>query len=104
VHAVRGNTDTESWATAVPISAVVEVEGRTLYLLHDIGALDLDPSAAGFDAVIYGHTHKAQSEKRRGVWFINPGSAGPKRFSLPITVATLAIDGPAELTVKVHSV
>jgi putative phosphoesterase len=91
--AVRGNVDTAPWADALPTTEVVEVSGLHLYLLHDIGALDLDPEAAGFDAVIYGHSHKPGADLRNGVLFLNPGSAGPRRFSLPVSMARLEIRG-----------
>jgi putative phosphoesterase len=91
--AVRGNVDTAVWATALPSIEVVTAGGVQLYMLHDRAALDLDPSAAGFAAVVYGHTHKAVAEVRNGVLYLNPGSAGPRRFALPVTVARLTIDG-----------
>ncbi len=89
VEAVRGNVDTDSWALALPETTVVEVEGRSLYVLHDVKQLDLDPRAAGFAAVISGHSHVPASETRNGVPYFNPGSAGPKRFNLPISVGRL---------------
>ena len=91
--AVRGNVDTAVWATALPMTEVVEVGGLCLYMLHDRAALDLDPVAAGFAAVIFGHSHRAGAELRDGVLFLNPGSAGPRRFSLPITIARLTVSG-----------
>jgi putative phosphoesterase len=91
VEAVRGNVDTEDWARAIPETAVVEVHGRTLYVLHDVKQLDLDPRAAGFAAVISGHSHVATNEMRKGVLNFNPGSAGPKRFRLPVSVGRLWI-------------
>jgi putative phosphoesterase len=93
VTVVRGNTDREPWAAAWPETEVVEVGSVHLYVLHDLSALDLDPVAAGFAVVIYGHSHKPMCERKRGVLFINPGSAGPRRFSLPIAVGRLTIDG-----------
>ena len=95
--AVRGNVDTAIWATALPLADVIQAEGVQLYLLHDRAALDLDPKAAGFAAVIFGHSHRPGAELRDGVLYLNPGSAGPRRFTLPVTVARLTIDG-AELT------
>ena len=89
VEPVRGNVDTDSWALALPETTVVEVEGRSLYVLHDVKQLDLDPVAAGFAAVISGHSHVPASEMRNGVLYFNPGSAGPQRFSLPISVGRL---------------
>jgi putative phosphoesterase len=89
--AIRGNVDTAIWATALPATEVISVDGLELYMLHDRAALDLDPRAAGFAAVIYGHTHRPGAEVRHGVLYLNPGSAGPRRFSLPVTVARLTI-------------
>ena len=89
--AVRGNVDTAVWATALRLTEVVEVGGLLLYMLHNRAALDLDPKAAGFAAVITGHTHRAVAESRDGVLFLNPGSAGPRRFTLPVTLARLTI-------------
>ena len=89
--AIRGNVDTAIWATALPATEVIAVDGLEFYMLHDRAALDFDPRAAGFAAVIYGHTHRPGTELRHGVLFLNPGSAGPRRFSLPVTVARLTI-------------
>jgi uncharacterized protein len=91
--AVRGNVDTAVWATALPMSEVIEVGGLHLYMLHDRNALDLDPVAAGFAAVISGHSHRPSAESRGGVLYLNPGSAGPRRFTLPVTIAKLAVSG-----------
>jgi putative phosphoesterase len=88
--AIRGNVDTAIWATALPATDVVSVGGLDIYMLHDRAALDLDPRAAGFAAVIYGHTHRAGAEIHDGVLFLNPGSAGPRRFSLPVTDGQLS--------------
>jgi putative phosphoesterase len=93
VTAVRGNIDNEAWARRLPETEVVEVEGVSIYVLHDLGALDLKPQAAGFSAVISGHSHVAKQETREGVLYFNPGSAGPRRFSLPVTVGRLRIEG-----------
>ncbi|HUU34222.1 MAG TPA: metallophosphoesterase family protein [Vicinamibacterales bacterium] len=89
--AVRGNVDTAIWTTALPISDVISVGGLELYMLHDRTALDLDPVAAGFAAVIFGHSHRPGAEMRDGVLHLNPGSAGPRRFTLPVTIARLTI-------------
>ena len=89
VEAVRGNVDTGAWARSMPETAVVEVQGRTLYVLHDLNQLDLDPRAAGFGAVISGHSHVPANEIRNGVLYFNPGSAGPRRFRLPVSVGRL---------------
>jgi len=91
--AVRGNVDTGEWAKALPMTDVVEVGQLQLYVLHDVAALDLDPKAAGFAAVIYGHSHRPDAELRHGVLFLNPGSAGPRRFTLPIAIAKLRVVG-----------
>jgi len=105
VAAVRGNNDRERWAAAIPETEVVEVGGVSLYVLHDLHELDLDPRAAGFAAVIAGHSHQPRLQERDGVLYLNPGSAGPRRFKLPISLARLTVAGPrvrAELvTLKV---
>jgi len=95
VRAIRGNVDYGELAAALPHDEVVEVAGRYLYLIHDRNDLDLDPVAAGFDVVITGHTHKPLIEERKGVTYLNPGSAGPRRFSLPTTVAKLVVSAEA---------
>jgi putative phosphoesterase len=89
VVAVRGNVDTGKWASALPATAVAEVGGTLIYVLHDLGELDLDPAAAGFGVVVSGHSHQPASSERGGVLFVNPGSAGRRRFKLPVTVARL---------------
>jgi putative phosphoesterase len=91
VSAVRGNNDRERWAAGIPETDVVEVGDVSLYVLHDLHELDLDPRAAGFAAVIAGHSHQPRQEERDGVLFFNPGSAGPRRFRLPISVGRLTI-------------
>lgn len=91
VEAVRGNVDIERWARRLPETLVVDVGGRTLYVLHDLATLDLDPGAAGIDAVIYGHSHRPDIDRRNGTLYLNPGSAGPRRFHLPASVAILTI-------------
>ncbi len=92
MFAVRGNVDTEPWTRTLPVTEVVEAGGRQFYVLHQIDHLDLDPGAAGFAAVIYGHSHKPSAEVRRDVLYLNPGSAGPRRFNLPVTVVRLRLD------------
>ena len=92
VTAVRGNNDREAWAAGIPDTEVIEVGGASLYVLHDLHELDLDPRAAGFAAVIAGHSHQPRQENRDGVLFFNPGSAGPRRFKLPISVGRLTIE------------
>ncbi len=93
VSAVRGNVDRGALAQSLPATEVVTVGGVDLYVLHILEDLDLDPAAAGFAAVIYGHTHKPSSTVRNGVLYLNPGSAGPQRFTLPVTVARLTVHG-----------
>jgi hypothetical protein len=93
VRAVRGNTDRGEWARALPSSEVVEVGEVHLYILHDLHTLDLDPKAAGFAAVIFGHSHRPHLERKNGVLFLNPGSAGPRRFTLPVSLAYLKVQG-----------
>jgi uncharacterized protein len=90
--AVRGNMDRGAWAELLPFTDVVDMDGVKLYLLHDISKLHLDPKAAGFNAVIYGHSHRPLAEMRDGVLFLNPGSAGRRRFDLPVTMAELRIE------------
>lgn len=91
VVAVRGNNDHGPWAKALPETNVVEAGGRRLYVLHDLHELDVDPAKKGFHAVIAGHSHRPQVERRDGVLYLNPGSAGPRRFSLPIALARLRV-------------
>ena len=91
VVAVRGNTDREGQAGRLPLTEVVEIGEVLLYVLHDLGRLDLDPAVSGFSAVISGHSHEPAIENRKNVLFLNPGSAGPRRFSLPVSVALLRI-------------
>jgi hypothetical protein len=91
--AVRGNIDTKPPCSLLPASEVVEAGPFLIYVLHDVNALDLDPAAAGFHAVISGHSHQPLQEERKGVLYLNPGSAGPRRFRLPISVALLRIEG-----------
>ena len=91
VRAVRGNVDTQNWAAKLPETEVVEAGALRLWLLHDISTLDLDPVAAGFPAVVFGHSHKPSIEMRGDVLYVNPGSAGPRRFKLPVTVGRLCV-------------
>jgi len=90
--AVRGNNDKGAWAARIPDTAVFEAEGVSIYVLHDVAELDLDPAAAGFGVVIAGHSHKPSQDQRNGVLFFNPGSAGPRRFRLPICVGRLHVE------------
>ena len=89
VVAVRGNVDRGAWVSQLPMTAAVEARAARIYVLHDIEQLDLDPHAAEFNLVISGHSHKPGRVERAGVTYVNPGSAGPRRFQLPITVARL---------------
>jgi hypothetical protein len=91
VTAIRGNVDTQSWARRFAETEVVELEGLHIYLIHDVNALDLNPKAAGFAAVISGHSHQPKQEMKDGVLYFNPGSAGPRRFKLPVSVGRLVI-------------
>jgi putative phosphoesterase len=93
VQAVRGNVDRGEWAQALPLTRVVEVGNLKLYVLHELFALDLDPAAAGLAGVIFGHSHRPHEERRDGVFYLNPGSAGPRRFTLPVTLARLTVEG-----------
>jgi putative phosphoesterase len=89
VVAVRGNIDKEAWASRLPLTATVETGSMLIYVLHDIAQLDLDPVAAGINFVVSGHSHKPGQSERGGVTYLNPGSCGPRRFRLPVTVARL---------------
>jgi len=93
VTVVRGNTDTDAWARRLPRTAVLDVDGVRIYAIHDIGELDIDPPAAGVSVVVFGHSHRPGIEQRGNVLYLNPGSAGPRRFDLPVSVARLAVDG-----------
>ena len=89
VVAVRGNVDTEPWAHALPVTAIAEAGAAMIYMIHDLKEMDLNPATAGFQIVVSGHSHKPGKMQRDGVLYINPGSAGPRRFRLPVTVARL---------------
>jgi uncharacterized protein len=91
VRAIRGNNDRGAWAASLPTTEVVELGSHSIYVLHNLAELDLDPAAAGFTAVISGHSHNPAVAKRGSVLFVNPGSAGPRRFKLPVTVATMTL-------------
>ena len=92
VTAIRGNVDKGRWARKLAETEVVELAGTSIYILHDLGTLDLKPEASGFSVVIYGHSHVPKQETRNGVFYFNPGSAGPRRFKLPICVGKLVIE------------
>lgn len=89
--AVRGNNDTGAWAKRLPLTDTLDLGGHTLYVLHDIADLDLDPVAAGFAIVVTGHSHQPKVVRKEDVLFMNPGSAGPRRFKLPVTVGLLKV-------------
>ena len=91
VTAVRGNVDKGSWAQKIPENNVLELEGVSIYVLHILDELDLKPEAAGFAAIIYGHSHVSKQEVKNGVLYFNPGSAGPKRFNLPVSIGKLVV-------------
>ena len=91
MFAVRGNVDRGSWAGHLPESEIVQVGDHRLYVRHILDELDVDPAAAGFHAVIVGHTHQPKMETKDGVLYFNPGSAGPRRFTLPISVGHLTV-------------
>jgi putative phosphoesterase len=91
VSAIRGNVDREPWTRRFPETEVVELAGLRIYIIHDVHALDLDPKVAGFAAVISGHSHQPKQEVKDGVLFFNPGSAGPRRFRLPVSLGRLEI-------------
>lgn len=89
VIAIRGNVDTGHWVEHYPETQTVTLGGRCIYVLHDIQTLQLDPVSSGIDVVVYGHSHRPRIETVRGVLYLNPGSAGPRRFNLPVTLSTL---------------
>lgn len=101
ITAIRGNVDTQAWARRFSETEVVELEGVHIYVIHDVNALDLNPRAAGFAAVISGHSHKPKQEVKDGVLYFNPGSAGPRRFKLPVSIGRLEI-GPAGIQGSLH--
>ena len=92
VTAVRGNIDKGVWAQRLPEAEVLEIDGISIYVLHDLAQLDLSPAAAGFAAVISGHTHVPKQEMLNGVLYFNPGSAGPRRFNLPLSIGKLSLE------------
>jgi putative phosphoesterase len=91
--AIRGNIDKQVWAQKLPATEVVEISSISIYVVHDLSQLDFRPRAAGFRVVIYGHSHVPKIETRDGVLYFNPGSAGPRRFKLPVTVGRLMVEG-----------
>ncbi len=103
VCAIRGNVDRGVWADGLSETEIVEVDGLLLYVLHDLGQLDLDPAATGFRVVISGHSHDPRITEKLGVVYLNPGSAGPRRLRLPISMARMCIGDVAGQKVQ-HSV
>jgi putative phosphoesterase len=93
VDVVRGNNDKDPWGAKLPAWLALEFEGVSIHVLHDVKEMDVDPAAAGFRVVIAGHSHKPVVAERDGVLFVNPGSAGPRRFSLPVTIGYLVVSG-----------
>jgi uncharacterized protein len=93
VTAVRGNIDKGPWAEAIADTEILQVDDVVIYVIHDIAELDLDPVAARFRVVVFGHSHQPSVRERDGVLYVNPGSSGPRRFKLPVAVAELEVDG-----------
>ena len=91
--AIRGNNDKGSWAETLPEAELVQFGDVSVYVIHDLAQLDIEPQAAGVGVIVSGHSHQPRIEEREGVLYVNPGSAGPRRFKLPITVAELTIEG-----------
>ncbi|HYD79037.1 MAG TPA: metallophosphoesterase family protein [Paucimonas sp.] len=105
LSAIRGNNDAGAWAADIPETLRLEIGGVTLYVLHDVKQLDLDPEAQGIDVVVAGHSHKPCIERRGGTLFVNPGSAGPRRFKLPVSLGFLEIgDGEVVATLRTLTV
>ena len=97
VRAIRGNNDRGGWANRLPPRDLVEISGHAIRVLHNLAELNPDTDAAGLTAVVFGHSHKPLIERKSGVLYLNPGSAGPRRFSLPVTVALVTVrDGGVE--------
>ena len=94
VTVVRGNNDVGPWATAIPCTATLIVGVVRIHVIHDLFELATDPQAGGFDVVVSGHSHRPRIEARDGVLYVNPGSAGPRRFTLPVSVGSLVVSGP----------
>jgi len=101
VHAVRGNIDRSGLCSRLPETDVLLFEGHYIYLLHDLGTIHLDPVAAKFSAVLYGHTHRPHIERRKGVLYFNPGSCGPRRFELPATIGLLTVNSASGLAAEI---
>jgi uncharacterized protein len=93
LFAVRGNNDTQGWAAHLPETEMIRVGGAFVYVIHDLSRLDIEPHAAGVQVIVSGHSHKPTVEKRDGILYVNPGSCGPKRFKLPVSVGELIVAG-----------
>jgi uncharacterized protein len=101
VTAIRGNIDTHGPCALLPATEVVSIAGHDFYLLHDVQQLDLDPKAAGFVAVLYGHSHKPEIRRHKGVLYFNPGSCGPRRFNLPVTCGRITITAAGQMHTEI---
>ncbi len=101
VTAIRGNIDTHGPCARLPETEVATLAGRDFYMLHDVQRLDLDPAAAGFAAVLYGHSHKPEIRWKKSILYLNPGSCGPRRFQLPITCARITIDDDGQIKARI---
>jgi uncharacterized protein len=101
VTAIRGNIDTHGSCAQLPATEIVALANQDFYLLHDVSQLDLDPAAAGFAAVLFGHSHKPEVRYHKGILYMNPGSCGPKRFQLPITCGRITIKENGQLEAKI---
>ena len=103
ITAIRGNIDTHGPCARLPETEVVTLAGRDFYLLHDLHQLDLDPAAAGFAAVLYGHSHKPEIRHHKGILYMNPGSCGPRRFQLPITCGQITISPDGQMHAEIFN-
>ena len=92
VTAIRGNVDTQPWTGSLAETEIIAAGGMLIYMLHDLGKLDLKPETAGFRVVVYGHSHQPKIQEKNGAMYFNPGSAGPRRFRLPVSVGKLTIE------------
>ncbi|UWU95564.1 metallophosphoesterase family protein [Bradyrhizobium sp. CB1015] len=102
VTAIRGNVDRGAWAERFPETQTLRLGGRSFYVLHDLNELTIDPAERGIDVVVSGHSHRVRIETTKGVLYLNPGSAGKRRFKLPITLATLELDSGGPLRPVIH--
>lgn len=101
VTAIRGNVDRSGPCSRLPETDVLLLEGHYIYMLHDVHTLHLDPAAAKFSAVLFGHSHKPEIRRHKGVLYFNPGSCGPRRFELPITIGAMKIDKDAGIVPEI---